>query len=167
MERLFCRLGSRKCAPTDGHEAWAHPINLGSGAARRLSDRTNWTQIWPKTSFSLFPVSKNTRFGLQGEPSTSISYLQVTLSTLITDWAVQWVVGQQELHHPLPDDKHTAGRFTITNYTTAGAFLIQIRELNLTWLYVSFPSWWGCSIPSWQAWRKLPLASEWQHTQTN
>lgn len=30
------------------------------------------------------------------------------------------MVGQQELHHALPDDKRTAGRFIITHYMTVG-----------------------------------------------
>lgn len=33
-------------------------------------------------------------------------YLQVTLSSLITNGTVQWVVGQQELHHSLSNDTH-------------------------------------------------------------
>lgn len=43
------------------------------------------------------------------------------------------------------------------------SFFIQNEKKNdvclLTWLYVFFLSWWGCSSPSWQAWHTQPQAN--------
>ena len=38
---------------------------------------------------------------------TDLLHLQVTLSTLVTDGAVQRVIGQQEFHHPFSARTHT------------------------------------------------------------